>query len=140
MKATVKRGNTRRMKSTKEIVRDAGKATVGGPSKRGTRRGTARTTGSRGKIVNYPVAETLRWVSDGEKLLIKWGAIKSPGAKRHRQWGRQGAVRAGGADRTPQGLPGFQYARALKRPRNRTSAGGVAIAHLPRPRGGAFLF
>ena len=82
MKATVKRGNTRRMKSTKEIGRDAGKATVGGPSKRGARRGTARTTGSRGKIVNYPVAETLRWVSDGEKLLIKWGAIKSPGAKR----------------------------------------------------------
>lgn len=34
------------------------------------------------KMVNYPVAETLQWVADGEKLLIKWGAIKSPGAKR----------------------------------------------------------
>ena len=34
------------------------------------------------RIVRYPIAETLRWVADGEKLLVKWGAIKSPGAKR----------------------------------------------------------
>jgi hypothetical protein len=81
MKATVKRGSKRRLKTTKEVVRDASKATVGGPSKRGARRGTART-GSRSKIVNYPITETLRWVADGETLLIKWGAIKSPGAKR----------------------------------------------------------
>jgi len=33
-------------------------------------------------MVDYPIAETLRWVGDGEKLLIQWGAIKSPGAKR----------------------------------------------------------
>lgn len=34
------------------------------------------------KSAEYPIAQTLRWVGDGEKLLIKWGAIKSPGAKR----------------------------------------------------------
>jgi hypothetical protein len=33
-------------------------------------------------MVDYPVAETLRWVAEGEKLLVKWGAIRSPGAKR----------------------------------------------------------
>jgi hypothetical protein len=82
MKATVKRGNKRRTKSTKEIVRDARKSAVGGPAKRGTRRGTSRASSSRSKIVNYPITETLHWVADGERLLIKWGAIKSPGAKR----------------------------------------------------------
>ena len=82
MKATVKRGNKRRTKSTKEIVRDARKSAVGGPAKRSTRRGTSRASSSRSKIVNYPITETLHWVADGERLLIKWGAIKSPGAKR----------------------------------------------------------
>jgi hypothetical protein len=82
MKATVKRGNSRRTKSTKEIVRDASKAATGGPAKRGTKRGTARAGSSRSKTVNYPITETLRWVADGERLLIQWGAIKSPGAKR----------------------------------------------------------
>jgi hypothetical protein len=33
-------------------------------------------------MVDYPIVETLRWIADGEKLLVKWGAIKSPGAKR----------------------------------------------------------
>ena len=69
MKATVKRGSKRRLKTAKELSRDADKA-----SKRGTTR--------RSKPVRYPIAETLRWAADGEKLLIKWGAIKSPGAKR----------------------------------------------------------
>jgi hypothetical protein len=66
MKATVKRGNAKRLKSGKEAKRDVGKA--------------AKPRGS--KTVSYPIAETLRWVADGEKLLIKWGAIRSPGAKR----------------------------------------------------------
>lgn len=71
MKATVKQGNKRRLKSTKEVARDVGKASR-----------PRKTTKRSGKIVDYPIAETLRWVSDGEKLLIQWGAIKSPGAKR----------------------------------------------------------
>jgi hypothetical protein len=66
MKATVKRGSKTRLKSGKEAKRDVGKAT--------------KPRGS--KQVSYPIAETLRWVADGEKLLMKWGAIKSPGAKR----------------------------------------------------------
>jgi hypothetical protein len=66
MKATAKRGNTKRLKTAKEAKRDVGKAT--------------KSRGS--KAASYPIAETLRWVADGEKLLIKWGAIKSPGAKR----------------------------------------------------------
>ena len=71
MKATVKKGSKRRLKSSKEVVRDVDKATR--PS---------RTTKRRAKMVDYPIVETLRWVADGEKLLIQWGAIKSPGAKR----------------------------------------------------------
>ncbi len=71
MKATVKRGSKRRLKSSKEVARDVGKA---------TRR--SKTTKRRAKMVDYPIVETLRWVADGEKLLIQWGAIKSPGAKR----------------------------------------------------------
>jgi len=71
MKATVKQGNKRRLKSTKEVVRDASKTTR-----------PRKTTKRSDKMVDYPIAETLRWVSDGEKLLIQWGAIKSPGAKR----------------------------------------------------------
>ena len=35
-----------------------------------------------GKQRDYPIAETIRWVADGEKLLRMWGAIKSPTAKR----------------------------------------------------------
>ncbi len=65
MKATAKRGSKKRVKPAKEARRDGGKA-------------TKRIK----KTVSYPVAETLRWVADGEKLLVKWGAIKSPGAKR----------------------------------------------------------
>ena len=72
MKATVKQGNKRRLNSTKEVVRDASKTT----------RPRKKTTKRSGKMVDYPIAETLRWVGDGEKLLIQWGAIKSPGAKR----------------------------------------------------------
>jgi hypothetical protein len=70
MKATVKRGSRKRLKTTKETARDVRKATTG--SKKGTKV----------KAGDYPIAETLRWVADGEKLLILWGAIKSPGAKR----------------------------------------------------------
>lgn len=66
MKATVKRGSKTRLKSAKEAKRDIGKASMPRVKKQ----------------VSYPIAETLRWVADGEKLLVKWGAIKSPGAKR----------------------------------------------------------
>jgi hypothetical protein len=65
MKATVKRGSKKRLKSAAEAKRDVGKTAKAGR-----------------KRVSYPIAETLRWVADGEKLLVKWGAIKSPGAKR----------------------------------------------------------
>ena len=65
MKATVKRGSKKRLKTGKEAARDVRKAT----------RSTV-------KAADYPIAETLRWVADGEKLLVLWGAIKSPGAKR----------------------------------------------------------
>jgi hypothetical protein len=65
MKATVKRGSEKRLKSAKEAKRDVKKATK------------PRTGGK-----SYPIAETLRWMAEGEKLLEKWGAIKSPGAKR----------------------------------------------------------
>jgi hypothetical protein len=78
MKATVKRGSKRRLKSSKELARDANKATVGGT---GRKRGT-RSAKRSAKMIDYPIVETLRWVADGEKLLIQWGAIKSPGAKR----------------------------------------------------------
>jgi hypothetical protein len=72
MKATVKRGSARRLKTPKETARDVGKAA-----------GRGRKTIKRSAMTaRYPVAETLRWVADGERLLIKWGAIKSPGAKR----------------------------------------------------------
>lgn len=69
MKATVKRGSKQRLKTPKESRRDV-------------RRATKRAGSARGRIVNYPIAETLRWVAEGEILLIRWGAIKSPGAKR----------------------------------------------------------
>jgi hypothetical protein len=67
MKATVKRGSTKRLKSAREAKRDVKKATKPRAS---------------GKSFRYPIAETLHWMADGEKLLEKWGAIKSPGAKR----------------------------------------------------------
>ena len=69
MKATVKQGSKRRLKSSREIARDASKATVGGNA---TRRG-ARSTKRGGKMIDYPVAETLRWVADGEKLTLHVG-------------------------------------------------------------------
>ena len=69
MKSTVKRGRKTRLKTVKETKRDVGKA-------------AKRSKTTRGKTVHYPLAETLRWVAEGEILLIKWGAIKSPGAKR----------------------------------------------------------
>jgi hypothetical protein len=72
MKATVKRGSKQRLKATREAKRDVTKA-----AKRG-----AKSIKSTRKSVNYPIAETLRWAAEGEKLLILWGAIKSPGAKR----------------------------------------------------------
>jgi len=72
MKATVKRGSKRRMKTAGEAKRDVARAaTSGGRSVKSTR-----------KAVNYPIAETLRWAADGEKLLIQWGAIRSPAARR----------------------------------------------------------
>jgi hypothetical protein len=43
---------------------------------------TAKTKTAAQRIVKYPIAETLSWVASGEKLLVQWGAIKSPGAKR----------------------------------------------------------
>ncbi len=58
----------------------------------------SKTTKRSGKSVDYPIAETLRWVADGEKLLIQWGAIKSPGAKRIANGVGQGAFCAGSAD------------------------------------------
>ncbi len=67
MKATVKRGSTKRSKSAKEVKRDLAK--------------TAKPRAG-GKSSHYPITETLRWIADGEKLLEKWGAIKSPGAKK----------------------------------------------------------
>lgn len=66
MKATVKRGNKKRLKTVKEAKRDIMKMTIGQSNKK----------------FEYPVSETIKWVSDGEMLLRKWGAIKSPGAKR----------------------------------------------------------
>jgi hypothetical protein len=72
MKATVKRGSRQRLKTAKESARDVRKT-----ASRGSK-AIKRST----MTVRYPVAETLRWVADGEKLLVKWGAIKSPGAKR----------------------------------------------------------
>jgi hypothetical protein len=57
MKATVKRGNKKRLKSVRKVKRDVAQK-------------------------NFPITETIQWVRDGEKLLRKWGAIKSPGAKR----------------------------------------------------------
>jgi hypothetical protein len=62
VKATVKRGSKKRLKSAKEVKRDVGKA--------------ARSR------KDYPITETLQWVADGEMLLRRWGAIKSPRAKK----------------------------------------------------------
>jgi hypothetical protein len=42
----------------------------------------AKKAAAKRTISNYPISETLQWAADGERLLIKWGAIKSPGAKR----------------------------------------------------------
>jgi hypothetical protein len=70
MKATVKRGSRQRLKTSREVRRDVRKAAK------------SSKVGRVKKTVRYPITETLRWVADGEKLLIKWGAIKSPGAKR----------------------------------------------------------
>jgi hypothetical protein len=57
MKAPTKRGNKKRLKSVTRVKRDVAQK-------------------------NFPITETIQWVRDGEKLLRKWGAIKSPGAKR----------------------------------------------------------
>lgn len=65
MKTTVRRRNKKRLKSSK---------------------GAKRNVNNRSKAVtkqrDYPIAETLHWVAEGEKLLRMWGAIKSPAAKR----------------------------------------------------------
>ena len=66
MKSTVKRGNKKRLKSVKEAKRDLARASAARSKKR----------------FDYPITETIEWVADGEKLLRKWGAIKSPVAKR----------------------------------------------------------
>ncbi len=65
MKAA-KRGKSKRLVSNKEDKRKV----------------TKTTKARKGKNTDYPIAETLRWVAEGEKLLEKWGAIKSPVAKR----------------------------------------------------------
>lgn len=72
MKSTVKRGNKRRSKSAKKAKRDISKA---GKSRGGARSGK--------RPADYPIAETLRWMADGERLLEKWGAIKSPAARKY---------------------------------------------------------
>ena len=72
MKATVKRGSKTRLKSVKEAKRDIGK----------TAKAASKKAKPSKRIADYPISDTLQWVADGEKLLIKWGAIKSPGAKR----------------------------------------------------------
>jgi hypothetical protein len=66
MKTTVTRGKKKRLKSVKEAKRDIAKVS------------NARSK----KNFDYPITETIEWVGDGEKLLRKWGAIKSPAAKR----------------------------------------------------------
>jgi hypothetical protein len=59
-----------------------------GPKRRTATSGKAKSTKRKtiarqnARIIDYPVAETLNWIASGEKLLVKWGAIKSPGAKR----------------------------------------------------------
>ena len=67
MKATVKRGGKKRLKSAKEAKRDVGKA-------------------ARSASKEYPITETLEWIEEGETLLRKWGAIKSPTAKKVAGW------------------------------------------------------
>lgn len=66
MTKTMKRKNKKRLKS----VKDAKRVVANAPRARGN------------KTFKYPIAETIDWLTDGEKLLRKWGAIKSPGAKR----------------------------------------------------------
>ncbi len=66
MTTTMKRKSTKRLKSVNEAKRAHANA--------------ARARGN--KHLKYPIGETLDWLNDGEKLLRKWGAIKSPGAKR----------------------------------------------------------
>ena len=46
------------------------------------RKKSAQTRTPKGSVHNYPVTETLQWIRDGHKLLKKWGAIKSPVARR----------------------------------------------------------
>lgn len=65
MTTSMKLENKKRLKS-----KDAKRAVANAPRARGN------------KTFKYPIAETLDWLNDGEKLLRKWGAIKSPGAKR----------------------------------------------------------
>ena len=51
-------------------------------SSKGTKGNVTKASTAVAKPRDYPIAETLRWVADGEKLLRMWGAIKSPTAKR----------------------------------------------------------
>ena len=51
-------------------------------SSRGTKRNVTTSSRALTNQRDYPIAETIRWVADGEKLLRMWGAIKSPTAKR----------------------------------------------------------
>jgi hypothetical protein len=51
-------------------------------AKTAVKRGKAVVSTARKKASEYPISETLAWVADGEKLLRKWGAIKSPLAKK----------------------------------------------------------
>lgn len=62
------------------------KNTSGRGKKKKSSKDTARIVSTPSKALtkqrDYPIAETIRWVADGEKLLRMWGAIKSPTAKR----------------------------------------------------------
>ena len=62
------------------------KNTSGRGKKKKSSKDTARNVSTPSKALtkqrDYPIAETIRWVADGEKLLRMWGAIKSPTAKR----------------------------------------------------------
>ena len=66
------------------MAKNAKKAKRAAPKKTAKRKAAGTRTGiaNTKKATSYPVAETLRWVAEGEKLLIKWGAIRSPAAKR----------------------------------------------------------
>ena len=74
MQAKAKRATKKRSKSRT--------AKTAKTRKTAAKRGKAVVSAARKKASEYPISETLAWVADGEKLLRKWGAIKSPFAKK----------------------------------------------------------